>query len=142
MYVAGGDALAALPWGSEETSNDVTWVSEFAVAVNSEVVESSCQRGSITIVCKMTVIDDISKTIGEETSYGDIFTLRFDDSSEEIVSAQWRTSQTGDLADFYAWTQTNSDLHSPDGVCRLEVGRPAECALALLDLTDDYLADS
>lgn len=142
MYLSDGEALAALPWASEETSKDVTWVSEFSAVSNAEVVDSSCQRGSATIICEMTLTDDISKAVGKATSYKDTFVLRFDESGEQIISAQWRTFQTGDLSGFFTWTGTNTELYFADGDCKIENGRPAECALAFLDLTSDYLADS
>ena len=139
LYEPGGAVLAALPWANLTVSEEMMWVSDFGAFANAEVLDFSCEAGQNTVTCTSISRDDLTRAVDESAVYSDSFTLAFDGPSGQIVNTSWLFTTTGRLNEFFTWTENNvPDLFDSGDVCNVDANRPAECAVALLELVLDF----
>jgi hypothetical protein len=120
-------AIEALPSVSNRAKADATQRRDFNRAVNGVLVETTCEIADPALVsCLVVGSDDISSALGSDS-----FTEQwdFDFNSEWILD--FSPNETDDeYGAFFGWA-----FDTYPNIC----DTPAQCALALFDVTDEYL---
>lgn len=120
-------AIEALPSVSNRAKVDATQRRDFNRAVNGVLVETTCEIADPALVsCLVVGSDDISSALGSDS-----FTEQwdFDFNSEWILD--FSPNETDDeYGAFFGWA-----FDTYPNIC----DTPAQCALALFDVTDEYL---
>jgi hypothetical protein len=118
-------ALEAIPFNSNQPQEEATTYREFSLAVNGELIEASCEiTDTWRVNCALVATDDINVAFGTD-SYKEEWDISFDAGGITQIA---RTLTEKDDA-FFEWAfGTHPDI----------CDSPAQCALAFLDLVDEY----
>ncbi len=118
-------ALEAIPFNSSQPQGEATTYREFSRAVNGSLIEASCEVTDMwKVSCLLVASDDLNVAFGTD-SYEEEWDVSFDAGGITRIA---RTLTEEDDA-FFEWAfATHTDL----------CDSPAQCALALLDLVDEY----
>jgi pyrimidine-specific ribonucleoside hydrolase len=118
-------ALEAIPFNSNQPQEEATTYREFSLAINGSLIEASCEVTDIwRVSCSLVATDDLSLAFGTD-SYEEEWDVSFDAGG---ITDLGRSLPEEDEA-FFEWAfGTHADI----------CDSPAQCALALLDLVDEY----
>jgi inosine-uridine nucleoside N-ribohydrolase len=118
-------AIEAVPFNSNQPQEEATTYREFSLALNGELIAASCEvTDTWSVSCALSASDDLSLALGPD-SYEEEWVASFDSGG---ITRIVRTLTEGDEA-FFEWA-----FGTYPGIC----DSPAVCALALLDLVDEY----
>ena len=127
VFAEDDTAIENTPSVSNRAKADATQRRDFNRAVNGVLVEATCEIADPALVtCVVVGADDISSALGTDS-----FTEQwdFDFNSEWILD--FSPNETDDeYGAFFGWA-----FDTYPNIC----DTPAQCALALLDVTDEYL---
>ncbi len=117
--------LEAIPFNSNQPQEEATTYRKFSLAINGELIEASCEiTDTWRASCVVVASDDLNLAFGTD-SYEEEWDVSFDSGG---ITRIVRTLTEEDDA-FFEWA-----LGTYPGIC----DSPAQCALALLDLVDEY----
>jgi pyrimidine-specific ribonucleoside hydrolase len=118
-------ALEAIPFNSNQPQDEAITYREFSLALNGELIEASCEiTDTWGASCVVVASDDLNFAFGTD-SYKEEWDVSFDAGG---ITHLGRTLTEEDEA-FFEWA-----FGTHAGIC----DSPAQCALALLDLVDEY----
>jgi hypothetical protein len=119
-------AIEAAASVSNRAKADATEFRDFSRAVNGVLVEATCEIADPRLVsCVVVGSDDISIAVG-----GDPYTKQWDfDFNSEWITDFGR-EETDEIEAFFNWA-----FNTYPNIC----DTPPQCALALLDIVDEYL---
>jgi inosine-uridine nucleoside N-ribohydrolase len=117
--------LEAIPFNSNQPQEEATTYREFSLAINGELIEASCEiTDTRSVLCALVASDDLNLALGTD-SYKEEWDVSFDSGG---ITRIVRTLSKDDDA-FFEWA-----FGTYPGIC----DSPSQCALALLDLVDEY----
>ena len=118
-------ALDSIPFNSGQPEQEAIAYRDFSRALHGQLIESSCEVTDIwRVSCTLVAFDDLNPAFGTD-SYAEEWDVSFDSGG---ITGIARTLNEEDNA-FFEWAYGTY----PD-ICY----SPAQCALALLDLVDEY----
>ncbi len=131
MFDADVEGLESLPWFNARgvAKQDAMAVALFGEAVNVEVLERSCEEDDVRLVtCRVEARDDLLVALGGVIAL-ELFSIDFDQSG--AITGLVRETHDGGLFETFgdwAW-----NIAYPN-ICE----SPAQCALALLAVVEEY----
>ena len=118
-------ALEAIPFNSNQPQDEATTYREFSLAINGSLIEASCEITDMwKVSCLIHASDDLNVALGTD-SYNEEWNISFDAGGITQIA---RTLTEEDEA-FLQWAFATYPNLCPS---------PTQCALALLDLVDEY----